>query len=125
MLNAHNVSMRLMADAPRDNHRYLVEKKHLRRTLLWRFWSFLKQIRKTEKLNFLDVIANDCRCMTGLTLRKILLMTKCGDISELGDKAVKQIVFDGVPSNQEWRVGFLDEVIKSELDTIQAWICSS
>ena len=142
MVNTHNVSMRLMVDAPIDTHRYLVEtisgKKHLRWTLLWRFWSFLKQFKKTEKLNFLDTIARDCRSMTGLTLRKILLMTNCGDISELDDKVVKQIIFDEVPTNQDWRVGVLTELTrvnegslnqhhfdKSELDMMQAWVCRS
>ena len=115
--NTWNVSVRRMFELPYATHRYLVEPVsghlHLKKILIKRFLSFIRQIRKSEKIlpkQLLNVIQNDTRSITGSNIRKILLLTKKVKLEEISDKDVEEIETDAIQEEDMWRVDLIKEI---------------
>ena len=101
--NTWNTSFRRMYDLPYQTHRYLVEpvsgQLHIKKLLIKRFLSFLKQIRKSKKIlpnQLLNVIQLDTRLVTGNNIRKILLLTKKTKVDEITDEDIATIEYAAI-----------------------------
>ena len=117
--------MRLMLDAPRETHRYLIEPlsrtTHIKTVLIKRFLSFLEQIRNSSKSTskfLLDSILLDARSTTGSNLRNILLLTDKPDVRKLVPNDAYQVKYHPIISQEEWRLPFIHEIIEAKNDQI-------
>ena len=115
--NSWNVSFRRTYDLPFQTHRYLVEPvsghMHVKKMLIKRFISFLKQILRSKKTipkEVLNSIQRDTRSTTGLNIRRILLLTKKESIEQTTDKDVENIEYAKIPDDDMWRVNMIKEV---------------
>ena len=139
-----NVSVRRMFDLPRETHCYLIEavsdQHHVKTILARRFLNFVNAIRNSSKQalrSLLKVVEYDTQSVTGRNLRSILLETEVQDVRNL--KGVDyNIKYRNVPRNEEYRVGFIKELIDvknkqldvhgfndDELDEILQHLCVS
>ena len=114
---------------------------HLKKILIKRFLSFIRQIRKSEKIlpkQLLNVIQNDTRSITGSNIRKILLLTKKVKLEEISDKDVEEIETDAIQEEDMWRVDLIKEIndikyghlhidgfSEEECETILNYACTS
>ena len=115
--NSWNVSFRRTYDLPFQTHRYLMEPvsghMHVKKMLIKRFISFLKQILRSKKTlpkQLLISIQRDTRSTTGLNIRRILLLTKKESIEQITDKDVENIEYAKMPDDDMWRVNMIKEV---------------
>ena len=139
-----NVSVRRMFDLPRETHCYLIEavsdQHHVKPILARRFLNFVNAIRTSTKhalRSLLKVVEYDTISVTGRNLRSILLQTEAQDVRKLKACDYK-IKYRNVPRNEEFRVGFIKELIdvknnqldvhgfnNDELDEILQHLCVS
>ena len=107
-----------MYNLPRNTHRYFVEPisetPHAKTTMIKNFLNFIEQIQKTRKTvarHLLENIKYDVRSTTGSNLRKIMHLLQKDSIDDISKSDVNNIVFSPIPKNEEWRIGFLKELL--------------
>ena len=115
--NSWNVSFRIMYDLPVQTHRYLVEpvseQIHLKKLLIKRFLSFLRQIEKSKKLApkfLLNTILKDTRSVTRRNVRRILALTNKSKVEDITTNDIDNIVYEEMPEGNEWRIDLIKEV---------------
>ena len=120
--NTWNVSIRRMSELPYATHRYLVEPVSghllLKKLLIKRLLSFIKQIRKSEKIRpkqLLNIIQNDSCSITGSNIRRILIVTKKVNLEDICDKDIEEIETDAIEEENLWRVELIKEITKQPL----------
>ena len=93
----YNNAVRLMWDLPRETHRYMIEplsnQVHLKFVFLKRFLNFRDQIYKSSKIalkSLFSICEQDCRSITGITLRRIMLLCDKESIKTLNVNDIKQ-----------------------------------
>ena len=143
--NSWSVSFRKIYNLPRNTHRYLVEPiseiPHAKTTLIKNFLGLIDQIQKTHKTvarNLLETIKLDVRSTTGSNLREIMHLLNKDSINDLSKSDVNTLVFSPVPKNEEWRIGFLKELLdirsndivldsfsKDEIDDMIQFVCTT
>ena len=121
-----NVSVRQMFSLPRESHRYLIEpvseNLHLKKLLLLRFMSFLRQIKSSAKSvpkDLLRVIENDTRSTTGNNIRNILRLTQRVKIEDVSKHDIQNICYCPIPNNEEWRIPFIKEIIEARNSSVE------
>jgi hypothetical protein len=128
--NSWNVSLRRTYDLPYQTHRYLVEPvsghMHLKKMLIRRFISFLKQICRSHKTipkQLLNSIQADTRSITGSNIRRILLLTKKENIDQISDRDIDGIIYAEILEDDKWRVDIIKEVtdVKFGQSTIEGF----
>ena len=128
--NSWNVSLRRTYDLPYQTHRYLVEPvsghMHLKKMLIRRFLSFLKQISRSPKTipkQLLNSIQADTRSITGSNIRRILLLTKKENIDQISDRDIDGIIYAEILEDDKWRVDLIKEVtdVKFGQSTIEGF----
>ena len=112
--NSWNVSFRRTYDLPFQTHRYLVEPvsghMHVKKMLIKRFLSFLKQILRSKKTipkELLNSIQKDTRSTTGANIRRILLLTKKENIDQILDTDIDNIEYAKMSDDYIWRVNMI------------------
>ena len=143
--NTWNTSVRIMFDIPLQTHKYFIEPlsktKHLKKVLLRRFISFIKQIENSTKNStkeLLYFIKSDTRSTTGSNLRNLLLLTDKNNINELGMDDIEKIEYCSIKKEDAWKVHFVNEITdikfgqlelenftKEELNEILVHLCTS
>ena len=115
--NSWNVSFRRMYDLPMQTHRYLVEpvsgQAHVKKLLIKRFLSFIKQIEKSKKMlpiQLLQVIKHDTRSITGCNVRKILLLLKRTKIEDIKQEDIDNLEYAVLEEEEGWRVNLIKEI---------------
>ena len=115
--NTWNVSFRRMYDLPMQTHRYLVEpvsgQEHVKKQLIKRFLSFIKQIEKSKKMlpiQLLNVIKYDTRSITGCNIRKILLLLKRTKIEDIKQEDIENLEYAVLEKKDGWRVDMIKEI---------------
>ena len=106
-----------MFNLPWATHRNLIEPltgaAHIRRTLAWRYLSFIRKIQKSEKRplrNLLNLVKSDARTTTGSNLRRIMLLSGKNNIEEVLDSTV-DFEYHKLEEDQNWKVNMLEEII--------------
>ena len=143
--NSWNMSFKVMYDLPLQTHRYFVEniteKPHARKMIMKRFLRFCELIMKSKKNALKTVFLNirrNVKSVTGRNLRKLMFMTGKSDISELTSDSMRNIEYNPVPIDEEWRIQMLKELImvkqgerdvenfsQEEINEIIEFVCSS
>ena len=100
--NSWNIFIRKAFDLPFNSHRYLIEAisnhPHLKRILILRFMSFLKQIQKSSKSipkQLLNLIWKDTRSITGSNIRGI--RSNWAPFNEISRKTIQDIDYHSIP----------------------------
>ena len=115
------------------------ELPYVRRSLVRRFLSFLKMIKKCDKpaiMQLLDVVKSDVRLTTGHNIRHIMLQAGLETPDELLSRHV-DVSYHEIVGADRWRVDLLKEVVdvivgdmdllgfeKEELKEIRDYICT-
>lgn len=117
-----NVSMRKMLHLPRNTHRYFLEPisktNHITTSLYSRFIKFIdtvKSCNKSAMRNLFECIKLDCRSKTGSNLRNIMLKLGKNQVDEINLKDIKNIVYQHIPRDSEWKIEFVKELIDHQL----------
>ena len=115
--NSWNIFIRKAFDLPFNSHRYLIEAisnhPHLKRILVLRFMSFLKQIQKSSKIipkQLLNLIWKDTRSITGSNIRGIRSLSNWAPFNEISRKTIQDIDYHSIPEEEKWRVDILKEL---------------
>ena len=116
-----SVSFRMMYSLPRNTHRYFVEPisglPHIKTTLIKNFLGFIEQIELTPKSvakSLLETIKYDVRSTTGSNLRNIMQLMGKESIDDLCKNHTQELKFVPVPPEEEWRIGFLNELLMTK-----------
>ena len=117
VLSTYNKSIKNMYDLPWATHRYLIEpiteRNHVSRTLVERYMSFIAKVRNSKKANIrqlLEIIKRDTRTTTGFNLRTIMILSKKNSIEELFDDN-NDFEYHPVDEREAWRIPFIKELI--------------
>ena len=123
---SYNRSVKNMFNLPLQTHRNLIEhvteEPHLRKILMLRFLSFVKQIQKSSKVvpnMLLELVSKDTQSITGSNFRKILLETEKCCIKDLVRKDVIDIAYHTIEAENMWKVCLLKELIDIHEETIE------
>ena len=115
-----------MYDLPYQTHRYLVEpvsgQLHIKKLLIKRFLSFLKQIKKSKKIlpnQLLNVIQLDTRSVTGNNIRKILLLTKKVDVDEITDEDIENMEYAAITEENARRADIIKEITDQKFNQLE------
>ena len=115
--STYNRSVKIMFNLPWATHRNLIEPltgaAHIRRTLAWRYVSFIRKIQKSEKRplrNLLNLVKSDARTTTGSNLRRIMLLSGKNNIEDVLDSTV-DFEYHKLEEDQNWKVNMLEEII--------------
>ena len=95
---------------------------HIKKLLIKRFLSFLKQIRKSKKIlpnQLLNVIQLDTRSVTGNNIRKILLLTKKTKVDEITDEDIATIEYAAITEENTWRVNLIKEITDKKFNQLE------
>ena len=124
--NTWNTSFRRMYDLPYQTHRYLVEpvsgQLHLKKLLIKRFLSFLKQIRKSTKIlpaQLLNTIQFDTRSVTGGNIRRILLLTQKSKVEDVTSVDIENIEYAEISDEKMWRVNLIKEINNKKFNQLE------
>ena len=116
LCNTWSVSIRRMYRLDRRTHRYFIEPvsemEHLRIALIKRFISFtekLKQSPKTAVQNLYKILYKDCRSTVGANIRNVALEFDADPF--IGPSRDNITTFATIPEGEEWRPGFVKEII--------------
>ena len=117
--NTWNLSMKIMYDLPVQTHRYFIEpiteKPHARTIMMKNFLRFCELVMKSSKEALKNVFLNirdNVQSYTGNNLRRIMILMNKSNIRELESFEVKEsLSYNPVPEDQQWRIGFLREMI--------------
>ena len=114
-----NVSQRIMLGLPRQAHRYFIEPlsstKHIRFALMERYIKFAKTMEASEKMvlrKIFQSVKRDCRSTTGENLRNLMKLTKKTDVDEIEIGSTHKLVYNQIPSGEEWKVDFAEELVE-------------
>ena len=121
MESTWNRSVKNMYDLPYATHRWLIEpiseSLHLRRILIQRFLSFVRQVKKSEKVitnMLLNTIMSSTRSTTGYNLRRIMMEANLTDIEQLDKLSINTIQYHPVKSEDEWKNPVIQECIDAK-----------
>ena len=121
-----NVSVRRMLDLPFDTHKCLIEPLsetiHLRKILIKRFISFLRQIESSEKVaakDLLNVICDDTQSTTGNNLRLILRCLDRQKLSDVQSNDIDKIWYFDMPDDEKWKVTMIKEIIELKMNELE------
>ena len=121
MESTWNRSVKNMYDLPYATHRWLIEpiseSLHLRRILIQRFLSFVRQVKKSEKVvtnMLLNTIMFSTRSTTGYNLRRIMMEANLTDIEQLDKLSINTIQYHPVKSEDEWKISVIKECIDAK-----------
>ena len=124
--NTWNTSFRRMFDLPYQTHRYLVEpvsgQLHLKKLLIKRFLSFLKQIRKSSKIlpaQLLNIIQFDTRSVTGRNINRILLLTRKSKLEDVTKEDIENIEYAEISDENIWRVNLIKEITNKKFNQLE------
>ena len=138
----YNKSIKIMFNLPWATHRNLIEPvtgvPHIRRTLVWRYLSFISKIQKSEKTSLrklLNLVKSDVRTTTGSNLRSIMLLAGNNTIQEVLSSNI-DVEYHKLEEEQKWKTILLGEIIdilndektidgmeKQELEDILEFLC--
>ena len=114
-----NVSQRIMLGLPRQAHRYFIEPlsstRHIRFALMERYIKFAKTMEASDKMvlrKIFQSVKRDCRSTTGENLRNLMKLTKKTDVDEIEIGSTHKLVYNQIPSGEEWKVDFAEEVVE-------------
>ena len=114
-----NVSQRIMLGLPRQAHRYFIEPlsstKHIRFALMERYIKFAKTMEASEKMvlrKIFQSVKRDCRSTTGENLRNLMKLTMKTDVDEIEIGSTHKLVYNQIPSGEEWKVDFAEELVE-------------
>ena len=109
--NTWNVSIRHIFSLPFQTHRYLIEPisslPQIKKTLLKRFLSFIKQIRTSPKAtlrSLFRIIENDTRSITGSNLNYLMLGCGKTNIYQLNITDAHSIKYHQISEESQWKV---------------------
>ena len=142
---AWNICIRKAFDLPRTTHRYFIEpisdQIHLKKILIMRFVSFIKQIEKSSKMVpkcLLNIVKKDTRSITGHNIRMITLLCNAGSFDDVRYNEVRKIQYAAINEDDLWKVNLareiidlkhrqlqVDKILDEELDDILDYICTS
>ena len=91
---------------------------HIRRTLVWRYLSFISKIQKSEKTSLrklLNLVMTDVRTTTGSNLRNIMLLAGKNTIQEVLSLNT-DVDYHKLEEEQNWKTILLGEIIDILLD---------
>ena len=115
-----------MFDLPYQTHRYLVEpvsgQLHLKKLLIKRFLSFLKQIRKSLKIlpaQLLNIIQFDTRSVTGRNINRILLLTRKSKLEDVTKEDIENIEYAEISDENIWRVNLIKEITNKKFNQLE------
>ena len=115
--NTWSVSVRKMFQLDRRTHRYLIEPisgvAHIKQALMKRFLSFTSKLSRSQKgvlRKAYNIFKTDCRSTTGANIRKIMLECDAIPTTHLLTEVMK-IQFQPVPPGEEWRIGFINDLV--------------
>ena len=115
--STYNRSVKIMFNLPWATHRKLIEPltgaAHIRRTLGWRYLTFIRNIQKSEKKplrNLLNLVKSDARTRTGSNLRRLMILSGKNTIEEVLDSNI-DFVYHKLEEDQNWKVNMLAEII--------------
>ena len=118
-----NVSVRKMLDLPVDTHKYLIEPlsgtPHLRKVLIKRFISFIKQIKSSNKIaakDLLNVIRNDTMSVTGNNIRVVLRSVDRRAMEDIRPSDIDRIWYHDIPDEEKWRVSMILELMGTKMN---------
>ena len=121
-----NVSVRKTFGLPFQTHKYFIEEisnmRHLKKTLILRFLSFIKQIKKSPKIlpkQLFNLIKNDTNSITGKNIRRILLLTRKPCIEDVNEHDIDELVYEEVGEENQWKVSLLRELIECKTDEME------
>ena len=143
--NAWNIAVRKCFDLPYTAHRYLIEPIsgtcHLKKILIKRFLSFIRQIENSPKnvpKMLLNVVKNDTRSITGKNVRMVKLLTDIADIDAVKRSDVEKIEYAACKKDDLWRIKIINEIVEArygqmeihdfkveDLDNIMEYVCTS
>ena len=116
LCNTWSVSIRRMYRLDRRTHRYFIEPvsemEHLRSALIKRFISFTEKLSQSPKVavqNLYKILHKDCRSTVGANLRNIALEFDADPFT--GPCRDNITTFATIPEGEEWRPGFVKEII--------------
>ena len=119
-----NVSVRIAFDIPCTTHRYLVEPlsgcPHLKTMLSSRYSKFTKSLCSSAKKEvFLlgNLAISDNRTVMGNTMAKLRRELECEEVSPGLIK--KKMEYFPTPVVEEWRLDFIEELLKVRADEMQ------
>ena len=117
-------SFKIMFSLPYATHRYFLEAvtctQHAALIIRKRFLGFLNMIEKSSKnapLELLQILRNDVRTITGSNIRAIKLEFNESNLEKI--QINKDMVMYPVPEHELWRVGFVHEILLSQLQPLQ------
>ena len=140
-----NICVRKAFGLPRTTHRNLIEplsdQWHLKKILIMRFVSFVKQIEKSTKMFpqcLLKIVKHDTRSITGHNIRMIKILCDNNDWNTVGTNDVGKIDYAVMKEDDLWKVKLGRELIElkhrqlqantfsdEEIDKILDYICTS
>ena len=116
---AWNICIRKTFGLPPTTHKYFIEPIsevwHLKKVLIKRFLSFIKQIEDSPKLVpkfLLNVVKNDTRSFTGNNVRMIKLLCNKHQLSEIRPSDIGQIEYADMNKDDKWKIELVQEVLK-------------
>ena len=119
LYNSWNSQVRLIFRVPNTTHRYLIEKisnsRHIKFHLYKRYLSFIHSILRSQK-DCLSVLGkrmiNDYGSVTAKNLLLISNESQTNDVLSMApEEVVSMMQFAPVPAGEEWRYGFLSELL--------------
>ena len=84
-----------------------------------RFLLFLKQVRSSMKVNFLDTIQYDTGSVTGLNLRRNMLLLGKDSVKDIEIEMVKNMSYENMSADNTWRPKFVREIIDVKHDNLK------
>ena len=118
-----NVSVRKMLDLPVDTHKYLIEPlsgtPHLRKILIKRFISFIKQVESSNKIaakDLLNVIRKDTMSVTGNNIRVVLRSVDRWTMEDIQPSDIDRIWYHDIPDEEKWRVSMIIELMEVKMN---------
>ena len=117
----YNKSVKNMFNLPLETHRSFIEpvtnKPHLRKILMSRFLSFIKQVHNSPKAvpkMLLSLVSKDVRSTTGSNLRKLLLLTGKCNVNDLVQKDIFEIRYHPLDTEDMWKADLLLELLDEQ-----------
>ena len=117
--NTWNVSTRIMLRINRRSHRYLIEPlsetRHLRRSLLLGFNSFVQKLNNSPKKAVREVfnlVKDDCRSITGSNIRNITLECRTEPNQPFSSIDIKKKAIFQFPDDATWRIPLIKELLR-------------
>ena len=112
-----------MLDLPVDTQKYLIEPlsgtPHLRKILIKRFISFIKQVESSNKIaakDLLNVIRKDTMSVTGNNIRVVLRSVDRWTMEDIQPSDIDKIWYHDIPDEEKWRVSMIIELMEVKMN---------